>query len=219
MLYCCKSIGQVVTDKIYLVLFDSGSSKTLIHKQVVPCNYQPIHSDDDSHIFSLARTFTPTNLVALHKIRFPEFNCIMVVNVHPALIVDSTSQSYVIIFGADFLNKCGFQLNHDNNLFNGWNTIFPSMTQLNFCIQLLFFLIHTNWYWPCRQLSLQCLHWLFCNVHPWCQIHFCLQPAPSLTRSAVRPFQCLIYTQKYLMAPLESTLTKRFTLTSNPELS
>ncbi len=56
-----------------------------------------------------------SDLVALHKIRFPEFNCNMVINKHPVLIVDSTSLHYNSIFGAEFLDKCGITLEYDNN--------------------------------------------------------------------------------------------------------
>ncbi len=40
----------------------------------------------------------------------------MIVNQHPALIIDSTSHRYDIIFGDDFLDKCGITLNYDNKL-------------------------------------------------------------------------------------------------------
>ncbi len=50
------SIGHIATDKVYCVLFDSSSSKTLILKCVVPCNYIPIQSNDELWIFSIAET-------------------------------------------------------------------------------------------------------------------------------------------------------------------
>ncbi len=40
----------------------------------------------------------------------------MVVNNQPALVDDSKSLQYNIIFGANFLNKCRFQLDCDDNL-------------------------------------------------------------------------------------------------------
>ncbi len=98
------------------MLLVSGLSKTLIYKHIVPCNYQPIHSDNDWHIFSCAGTTTPTNLVALHKICILEFNCSMVVNEYPVLIVDSMNLHYDIILRVHFLDKCGFHLDYDNNL-------------------------------------------------------------------------------------------------------
>ncbi len=40
----------------------------------------------------------------------------MIVDQHPALIVDSMSLCYNIIFGADFLDKCVITLDYKNNL-------------------------------------------------------------------------------------------------------
>ncbi len=112
----CKSTGHVAADKIYCVLFDSGSSQAWIHKRIVQHNYQPIHSDDDLCIFSLVGTVTSTNLVALQKICSLEFNCNMGVIDYPVLIVYSTSLQYHIIFGIGFSDKCSFHLDYDNNL-------------------------------------------------------------------------------------------------------
>ncbi len=75
----CKSSGCVTTDKIYCVLFDSGSFKAWIHTRVLP--HTIIQLYNLIVIFSLFETTTSTNLLALQKIYFPEFNCnIVVVN-------------------------------------------------------------------------------------------------------------------------------------------
>ncbi len=55
-------------------------------------------------------------LVALEKIRFPEFNQNMIVDERPALIIDSTNLHYDIIFGSNFLDKCGITLDYENHL-------------------------------------------------------------------------------------------------------
>ncbi len=55
------------------------------------------------------------SLVALQKIRFPEFNRNIVIDENPALIVDSTNLCYDIIFGANFLDKCGITLDYENH--------------------------------------------------------------------------------------------------------
>ncbi len=86
----CKSFGNSTTsNKICCVLFDSSSSKTLVHKQIVPRNYTLISSHDDLRVLLLAGATTPMTLVALEKIHFPEFNCNIVIDKHPALIVNS----------------------------------------------------------------------------------------------------------------------------------
>ncbi len=99
----CKSIGSAPTDKVYHVLFDSDSSKTQSQKCIIPWNFTPIPSTNDLQKFLLAGATTSMALVALNKIRFPEFNCNVVVDKHPALIVDSTSLWYDIIFAVDFI--------------------------------------------------------------------------------------------------------------------
>ncbi len=66
--------------------------------------------------FSFAGTTTSTNLVNQHKICSHEFNCNIVVDDHPALVIDSKNLQYNIIFGANFLDKLRFQLDYDNNL-------------------------------------------------------------------------------------------------------
>ncbi len=60
----------------------------------------------------LAGTTTSMALMALEKIRFPEFNCNMIVDKHPALIVDSTSLCYNIIFWCWF----PWQMRHHTRL-------------------------------------------------------------------------------------------------------
>ncbi len=128
-----KSIGHAPTDnKVYHVLFDSGLSKTLIHKLIVPWNFTPIPSTDDLQIFSLVCATTSMALVALNRIRFPEFNHNIIVDTHPALIVDSTSLCYDIIFGADFLDKCGVTLDYGNSIFRWMGYTFPLCNALEF---------------------------------------------------------------------------------------
>ncbi len=75
----------------------------------------PSQLDDDLQIFSLARTTLSSDLVALHKIQFTEFNHNMIIDKHPVLIVDTMSLCSDIIFGTDFLDKWGITLDYVNN--------------------------------------------------------------------------------------------------------
>ncbi len=112
----CESISNATTsNKVYQVLFDSGSSKTLIHKHIVPQDFISISSDNDWLMFLLVGATTSTALMALEKIRFHEFNWNMIVDKHPVLIVDSANLCYDIIFGSNFLDKCGITLNYENH--------------------------------------------------------------------------------------------------------
>ncbi len=53
--------------------------------------------------------------MAIEKIRFPEFNWNIVIDKHPALVVDSMNLCYDIIFGANFIDKCGITLDYENH--------------------------------------------------------------------------------------------------------
>ena len=74
----------------------------------------------------------PTALVALEKIRFPEFNRNIVIDKHPALIVDSMNLRYDIILGADFLDKCGITLDYENNQVQWLEYTIPLRNALDF---------------------------------------------------------------------------------------
>ncbi len=64
----CKSIGNApTTNKVYSVLFDSGSSKTLVHKCIIPWNFTPLSSTNDLWIFLLASATTSMALVVPEK--------------------------------------------------------------------------------------------------------------------------------------------------------
>ncbi len=166
----CKSIGSIATDKIHHVLFNSCSSKTLIHKHVVPHNYTSIYSYDDHWILSLASSIVSSNLVALNKIWFPEFNRNIVVDDHPALIIDSTNLWYDIIFGCDSLDKCRITLDYDCNQVHWMEYIIPVCDTVDFFIQLLLLpscaTQDSFWRWPLWQSS----NWLLCDKNPWCKI-------------------------------------------------
>ncbi len=51
-----------------------------------------------------------------NKNYFHEFNCNMAIDGHPVLVDDFTSLLYDINFRADFLDKCRFHWDYDNNL-------------------------------------------------------------------------------------------------------
>ncbi len=112
-------MGNVLSDKVFHILIDWVSSKTLFLKYVVTLNYQPIHSNDDLQPFPLAGAKTSDNLVALTKICFPEFNHDIAIDEHTVFILDSNILWYKIIFGADFLDKRGFHLDYGETLSAG----------------------------------------------------------------------------------------------------
>ncbi len=71
-------------------------------------------------------------LVALEKIRFLEFNRNIVIDKHPALNVQSMNLRYDIIFGADFLDKCGITLDYDTHHVQWLEYTIPLQNALDF---------------------------------------------------------------------------------------
>lgn len=83
-----------------------GVIQTLVHKYVIPCNYQHIQPKNNLWIW----------LSHFNKNPFPKFNWNIVINEHHALIVDFDSMWSNIIFGTIFLDTSNFLLDYDANL-------------------------------------------------------------------------------------------------------
>ncbi len=145
----------------FLCSFWLGFFQHINHKGIVPCNNQPIKSNDDLFIFSLAGiTYKPCCL---------NQNPFSWINEYFALILDSDSLQYNIIFGADILDKCGFHLDYGNNLVH-WMEYDPSMIDLNFSLTITIPPYSHQLYCPQRWQLWECLCWIVCNMYPWCKI-------------------------------------------------
>ncbi len=68
----------------------------------------------------------------------------MVIDELPVLIVDSTILGYDIIFGADFLDKCSFHLDHDKNLVHWIEYDITLHDTTEKILTVLFLSIHTK---------------------------------------------------------------------------
>ncbi len=164
--------------------------------------------------------------MALGKICFPEFNRNIGIDKHPALIVDSTNLRYDIIFGSDFLYKCGITLDYENRQVQWLEytillrnaTEFFSFTYYYTILSPLEFEFETDLIgnqivdsFATRILDAK---YEQANIHDvaFNQTHLTLDQRQDL-------FTILSKDKNCLMAPLESIRTKRSTLTSNLELS
>ncbi len=169
--------------------------------------------------FSLAGTTMSSNLVALQKIWFPE----LVVDEHPALVINSTSLHYDIILAANFLDKCGIILDYDNilvlwmeytnplcNTTEFFHTVTTPLSshqlRLNLKMASLAVPMLTN-----LQLAS-----LMQNKN---KSTFMMLPLTNITFCLTSNKTSSIYhqnTKKYLMDLLESTLIRKFTFTCAP---
>src|SRR6056300_956911 len=99
-----KTIGGVTLCQILKILFDPGSTKTLIHRSVVPNNALPQKLGATKRISTLAGNMTAGERVILRDLRLPEFDKNCSVNEQSALIFDKKIR-YDVILGIDFLTK------------------------------------------------------------------------------------------------------------------
>jgi hypothetical protein len=108
---CIKTIGGVVSQKILRILIDSGSTRTLIHKRVLPENTKPQQLAKGKGISTLAGTMRVESVVRLRDIKLPEFDKNRTVDELKALVFDSPC-AYDILLGADALKKLGLILDY-----------------------------------------------------------------------------------------------------------
>ncbi len=101
-----------------------------------------MQSNDDLQIFHLQDPLSPPTLLPYIKFDSLEFNRNMVVDEHPALIVASTNLCYDIIFGADFLDKCGITLDYNANQVCWMEHTIPLCDTVDFFVQLIFLSSH-----------------------------------------------------------------------------
>ncbi len=115
MVATCKVIGNHMSNKILKVLFNSGSTKTMIHRSALPKGYQCILTLPPLRFQTLGGKTTSNQAIQLKKISFPEFNGNISIDSQTAYSFDQSCR-YDIIFGADFLDKFGFTINYNNNI-------------------------------------------------------------------------------------------------------
>ena len=96
--------------KVLRGLLDSGSTRTLLHKDAVPQAAKPIEITTKK-FNTLAGTMSANKQVHMRDIRLPEFNRCRSISEQKALIFDGPCK-YDIIIGADFLTKAGLSIDY-----------------------------------------------------------------------------------------------------------
>jgi hypothetical protein len=105
------TIPSVRSRTLLKVLFDPGSTSTLISCKCPPRHCKPCTITNEPQIHTLAGTCSMKQMVVVRKIRLLEFNKNCVVEEQKALVVDGQFK-YDVIFGADFLSKTGIDIKY-----------------------------------------------------------------------------------------------------------
>ena len=117
-----RKIGAVSNKKILKVLFDPDSTRTLIHRGLVPKEAIPTALNKTKTVDTIAGTMVSGEKVILRDIRLPEFENNRVINEQNALLFDKKIR-YDIIFGSNFMAKTGIDVMYSTKTVN-WYVCF-----------------------------------------------------------------------------------------------
>ena len=117
------TIGCCTSRKILRGLLDSGSTRTLLHKDAVPRAAKP-KEINTKKFNTLAGQMSTNKLVHMRDLRLPEFNRCRSISEHKALIFDGPCK-YDIIIGADFLTKAGLAIDYQAKEVNWFGDTIP----------------------------------------------------------------------------------------------
>eukprot|EP00970_Alexandrium_tamarense_P015712 scaffold5391_cov175-Alexandrium_tamarense.AAC.17 len=107
----CDTIATLQSRKMLKVLFDSGSTRTLINRDCLPANAQANALEESKTFKTLAGELKTTEVVTMRDIKLPEFSRNRTIDSHKALVFNSPCR-YDVNLGADFLTKKGINLNY-----------------------------------------------------------------------------------------------------------
>ena len=111
-----KYIQNIPNRKVFIALFDSGGTITLVHERILLTEVKPFINNKQT-VTTLAGEFQSNRQVVLQDIVLPEFKGMAYIDNHTCQVFLGPC-SYNIILGRDFLQKIHFHINFDNNTIN-----------------------------------------------------------------------------------------------------
>jgi hypothetical protein len=121
------TISSVKSRILVKVLLDSGSTTTMINRKFFPRNCQTCKISKSRKIGTLAGSYISSEMVVLCNLRLPEPELDKNRNVdhQKALIFDADSCRYIVILGADFLNKTGIDVKYSTGTIEWFDNELP----------------------------------------------------------------------------------------------
>ena len=113
------TIGAVKSRQLLKILLDSGSTTTLINKRCLPKKCQPCQISQSRIVNMLAGTYQSSAMVVMRNLRLLEFDKNRNVEQQKALIFESETCKYDVIFCADFLTKTEIDVKYSTGTI-GW---------------------------------------------------------------------------------------------------
>ncbi len=108
-----KDIQGKACSRLLRVLYDSGGSKSMCHRRVMPRGAR-INQDSEKQLFNtLAGTYGSLGSIQMSGMRLPAFDKNRVISDHSFEVFDADCR-YDVILGADFLEKVGMNLRYSD---------------------------------------------------------------------------------------------------------
>jgi transposase InsO family protein len=111
--YCLvKSVNGVRCNRFLKCLFDTGGSKSMAHRSVLPKQARLKASPGSTLCNTIAGNYQPVGILTTEDMKFPEFDANLSVNSHDFLVFEPKC-SFDLILGNDFLVKIGLKIHLD----------------------------------------------------------------------------------------------------------
>ena len=104
-----NTISTVKSHTLLKVLFDPGSTSTLISRKCLPRHCKTCPIKQECKINTLAGSCKTKEVVVMRNLRLPKLDKNRVVDQQKALVFDRDCK-YDVILGADFLSKSGIDI-------------------------------------------------------------------------------------------------------------
>ncbi len=112
MICTADTIGNVRSQRLFQVLFDSGLNDSMIKRSALPKGVITKLLGDTKLVKTLAGCLKTQEVATMQDIRLPEINKNRRINQQKVLMFDNDNVKYDIILGTNFLSKTGMKLNY-----------------------------------------------------------------------------------------------------------
>ena len=119
------TISTVKSRKLLRVLFDTGSTTTLINKRCLPKHCKPCEIKVTRKVNTLSGSYDSTEMVIMRNIRLPELDSGKNIEQQKALVFDSKTCRFDVILGTDFLSKTGIDVKYSTNTVEWFDSKMP----------------------------------------------------------------------------------------------
>ena len=118
------TMGLKKSRSLLKVLFDPGSTKSLISRKALPRMAQLIPLTSAKKVITLADSMQTKDMVHLRDLKLPEVDKNRRIDEQKALIFDGKYR-YDVILGADFLTKSGIDINYSTGTMHWFENVCP----------------------------------------------------------------------------------------------